>query len=247
MALLTQVGRHFGIAYNFSPLPFSITLTYDPSTFSGDTCGVAAGTSCTWNVSALTEQITINSHVKTYTAPGTITYCVSASCGGDTISFSALAPSLVFGGTLKDTNLLFSSQTNVNNPNLLVAFSNVALTGSNSSSAISTDGSLFLNVTPAILGSSGGVSDPAPAAVAVPEPVTLSLFGAGLAGAAALRRRKKRPEAKPLAIPNGTRSTARVPFVFGQNRAERPTSRAAGAGVPSWQGAIDAILKSPGD
>jgi hypothetical protein len=30
------------------------------------------------------------------------------------------------------------------------------------------------------------------AAVAVPEPFTLSLFGAGLAGAAALRRRKQR-------------------------------------------------------
>jgi hypothetical protein len=38
---------------------------------------------------------------------------------------------------------------------------------------------------------SGSASDP----VRVPEPLTLSLFGAGLAGAAAMRRRKKAKQA----------------------------------------------------
>jgi hypothetical protein len=174
---------------NLNPLNYSIAISYDPATLTADSCPTGSvNNSCQWNfgASGVSEAITINGITKTYTATsGNIQFC---ACTTDAIYITASSNGVEFGGSFVDSTSLFSSQTNENAPNLLVAFSDVSLSSANFQSSTSVGGNLSFSTTPKFL------SDSLPA-TPVPEPFTLSIFGAGLAGAAALRRRKKSQKA----------------------------------------------------
>jgi hypothetical protein len=178
-------SKMFGLGTNIAGDAYSITLSYNPSAFTGDSCGSATTANfCTFTLGAggLTEAITINSITQTFTAAtGTIAF---GTGGGDTIQVQG-SNGVTFSAGLTDSTSLFSSQSDVNNPELLLNVTNLAL--SSGSFNTSNGGPLSIGGSPSRITTSLVTS--------VPEPITLSLFGAGLAGAAAIRRRRKTKKA----------------------------------------------------
>jgi hypothetical protein len=178
-------AAQFGAVGDLGGAAYSITLSFDTSQLKNDSCGVASNNSCNWNfgASGITETVTIKGITKAYTAAGQIQFC---ACSADAIYLSTSGSGAGFSGSFVDSNKLFSNHANVNNPNLLLDFTNVALTsGDFGSYNLGPGGSTSFGLTPRTLSA-------ARAAAAVPEPITLSLFGAGFAGAVAMRRRRAR-------------------------------------------------------
>jgi hypothetical protein len=98
------------------------------------------------------------------------------SVGGNTTSIIGGQPAAGAGVTITPVagNAFFVSPADLTNIDFLSAFTN-------NSTVVTTNGDQF-----AINGGGGNVG------LAVPEPLTLSLFGAGLLGAGALRRRRSK-------------------------------------------------------
>ena len=168
---------------------YTVALSFDPTALTGDTCGSSTSINyCNWvfGASGVTEVVTVNGHAKTYTSAGP-----GGSLG---IGVSSDAINLSIGGVpqfglyITDGSSLFASTSNANNPEF--NFSNISVSGNFGDSNLggSSGASLGGSVTKLSASFTSGGSDP----VRVPEPVTVSLFGAGLAGVAAIRRRKKK-------------------------------------------------------
>lgn len=189
-------GHQFGAGYSFpNSLAYSVTLAFDASALTGDTCNTASSNSCNWNFGAggISETVTINGITHTYTAAsGGIQYCVN--CGGNFVNIFTTGPGAQFSGNFTDaTKQLFSSTTDANDIFLPNDVTNIAITGTFQSN-IGPGGLTSFVIAPTRL-----TADPADAASAVPEPMTLSLFGATLFGAVAMQRRKtKNRYLKPL-------------------------------------------------
>jgi hypothetical protein len=172
-------------------LSYSISLSYDPSALTNDSCGSSTSINyCNWvfGASGITEVIVVNGHAPiSYTSSGPGgTLGIGVSNDQINISIGGIPQfglNISNGGTA-----LFASITNANNPTF--AFTNVSVNGSFNDSNLGGAGGASLGGNISKLSatySSGVTTDP----VAVPEPLTVSLFGAGLAGAVGMRRRKK--------------------------------------------------------
>jgi hypothetical protein len=171
---------------------YTLVISYDPTALKNDTCGAAANTSCTWNfgASGITETLTINAITKSYTlTSGTIQFC---ACSSDQVYINAQLGGTQFGLNFSDTNKLFSSHTNVNLATLLLNVTSLPVTSTNfqtsglGGNASGNGGQTSLGFNPTAITTNFSTG------AAVPEPFTLSIFGAGLVGAAAMRRRKKK-------------------------------------------------------
>jgi hypothetical protein len=159
---------------------FTIALSYNPTSLTGDSCGVSTTvTNCNWSVPSASESITVNGITHTYTGTGGN---IGIGVNSDQINFS-IGGTPQFGLNVSDGSSLFASTTNGNFTTY--NFSNVAVTGNFGSSGLSG----------ASLGGSLTTLSASFTNTSVPEPFTLSLFGAGLAGAAAFRRRREKKKA----------------------------------------------------
>ena len=160
---------------------FTIQLIYDPATLTGDTCS-GPNTYCNWvfGASGITEKITVKGSTETYTSPGP-----GGSLGIGVSSDGAINLSIggtpQFGLNISGTTPLFGSNANIEDFNI----ASTSVTGSFGSSGLTGGAQVGGNgpFTFNAVYSSGATS--------VPEPISVSLFGAGLAGMAAIRRRKK--------------------------------------------------------
>lgn len=163
---------------------YTVSLTFDPGALTGDTCGTAANNSCNWNFGAggLTETVTINGVTKTYTATsGQIQYGIN---GGDTINITANGPNgLYIGGQFTNSSkTLFKSQTNANDPLLLVDIANLAVSGQFQSSGLGPDHNTGFGANLTLLNAayaSGLVQSPSPTPVKAPEAASIFFLLAG--------------------------------------------------------------------
>jgi len=150
---------------------YNISISYDPATLTNDTCGASSNNSCQWNFTNVTETVTINSITKSYAlTSGTIQFC---ACGNDSVFISASSGGMQFGLNFTDSNLLFANQVNVNNPMLLLDLANLPVTNANFQTS-GLGGNTSFGLVPT------AITTNLAAATAVPEPLTLSLFGTGL-------------------------------------------------------------------
>jgi PEP-CTERM motif len=161
---------------------FTIELIYDPATLTSDSCGVSSNTDCSFvfGASGVTEEITVKGSEKTYTSAGPGgSLGVNVSPDGFNLSIGGTPQ---FGFNITGTFAGFGSNANIEDFNI----ASTSVTGNFGDSGL-TGGAQVGNGSGTYTFSaaySSGVTS-------VPEPISVSLFGAGLAGMAAIRRRKK--------------------------------------------------------
>jgi hypothetical protein len=160
---------------------YSLTFSYDPLQLSGVSCSYSAD--CTWNFTTASnaeEVVTINGKTQTFTgSTGTINFC---ACGnGDAINITLDGTTLTFQANLPAVTSLFKSQTNVDNTELLNSISNSPLSGASFENKL--DNTDF---------GASGVPISISTGLALPEPISLAAFGAGLFGLGVVRRTTRR-------------------------------------------------------
>jgi hypothetical protein len=157
---------------------YSVTLSYDPTTLLNDTCGSSTSINyCNWTLGSATESITVNGITRTFTATSGN---IGIGVGGGQINFT-MGGVPQFGLNVTGGNL-FAGLTNANFTTY--SFTNLAVNGSFQASNLN-GASLGGQISSLSATSDGGTTP-------VPEPLTLSLFGAGLIGIGLLLWRRKK-------------------------------------------------------
>jgi hypothetical protein len=169
---------------------WTAVYSFDPSTLILQTMGCSSN--CTFKFTSITATLTVGSMVQTVTAlnSGTLQVCAAANgCGSIRFQIQGVntgsgSSGLIIGDLhdfSNDGTQFFTSTNLSSNPTFL-------------SVTEGSTGSLQDDTTIAGIRTTGFKNSATLNAVttAVPEPFTLSVFGAGVIGAAAMRRRKKK-------------------------------------------------------
>lgn len=169
-------------SYNLYGAPYTVSLSFDPLSLTNDTC-IAPNNNCTWNAS-VTEEVSINgSAFQTFTGTGTIQY--GANGASDYFLQFSIYTGANFGGDFHSATALFTSDTNVNDPESLLGVTNASLTSA-TWNASGTNFSFGANPAALTVSFASGDTDTS----SVPEPASLAILGMGLVGLGVFRRRK---------------------------------------------------------